>query len=237
MMIRGILFDIDDTLIDYSATARIGILRHLEAEGLLERFDSPDAAVALWRELEEQEYPRFLAGELTFKGQQMVRTERLLAYLGVAVTDPESWFARYAARRDTAWSAFPDVAPALSELAGTTALGVVSNSSRDHQLGKLQAVGLAAHFGEAVLCSSEFGVAKPDPSIFHAGCELLGLPPEQVAYVGDRFDIDGIGARDAGLHAFWLNRAADRVEVLDGVTVIPSLARLRAAYAAGSRPA
>ncbi|UGT44414.1 HAD family hydrolase [Nocardia yamanashiensis] len=237
MTIRGILFDIDDTLIDYSATARIGILRHLAAEGLLERFDSPDAAVALWRELEEEEYPRYLAGELTFTGQQLVRTERFLAYLGVAVPDPVEWFARYAACRDTAWSAFPDVAPALLELAETSALGIVSNSSLDYQLGKLRAVGIDAHFGAAVLCSSEFGAAKPDPSIFHAGCELLGLPPEHVAYVGDRFDVDGIGARDAGLQAFWLNRAADHVDVLDGVTVIPSLAQLRSAYAAGSRPA
>ncbi|MGX1809671.1 HAD family hydrolase [Nocardia sp. NPDC055321] len=230
--IRGVLFDVDDTLIDYSATARVGILRHLRAEGLLERFDSEDAAVALWRELEEQEYPRFLAGELTFHGQQLLRTERFLARIGAEVDDHAAWFAGYAARRDTNWVAFAEVAAALTTLGGRSALGVISNSSRAHQLGKLRAVGLHGHFGDAVLCSAEFGSAKPESAIFLAGCEMLGLPPEQVAYVGDRYDTDGIGARDAGLRAFWLDRTGTGVSG-DGITVIRSLTELAAAEGFG----
>ncbi|WP_084477859.1 HAD family hydrolase [Nocardia jejuensis] len=223
MTIRGILFDVDDTLVDYSSTARAGLLRHLAAEDLLGHFESPDTAVALWREIEEQEYPRFLAGELTFPGQQQARTARFLAHIGVAVDDPAAWFARYVALRDIAWLVFPDVPPALTALTGRAALGVVSNSSRAHQIGKLRSVGLAAHFGEAILCSDEFGSAKPDPGIFLAGCDMLGLPPDRVAYVGDRHDVDGLGARDAGLHAFWLDRAASGTSH-EGVTVIHSLA-------------
>ncbi|MEV6067082.1 HAD family hydrolase [Nocardia sp. NPDC052001] len=228
MSIRGILFDIDDTLIDYSATARVGLLRHLRAEDLLDYFLSPEEAVLLWRALEEEEYPRFLAGELTFTGQQQLRTKRFLSHIGVKERDPVAWFARYAARRDTAWAAFPDVPPTLRGLSGQVALGVVSNSSRAHQQGKLEAVGLHEHFGDAVLCSAEFGAAKPDPSIFRAGCAMIGLPPDQVAYVGDRFDTDGIGARDAGLRAYWLDRTARGVAHRDGVTVIPSLSELSA---------
>ncbi|MEU0542883.1 HAD family hydrolase [Nocardia sp. NPDC005978] len=228
MGIRGILFDVDDTLIDYSATARVGILRHLRAEGLVERFDSEDAAVALWRELEEQEYPRFLAGELTFHGQQLLRTTRFLERIGVRAEDPAAWFAGYAARRDTNWVAFAEVAEALTGLRARTALGVVSNSARDHQMGKLRAVGLHEHFGDAILCSAEFGSAKPESAIFLAGCAMLGLPPGEVAYVGDRYDTDGIGARDAGLRAYWLDRTGTGNSG-DGITVIRSLTELVAA--------
>lgn len=228
MTIRGILFDVDDTLIDYSATARVGILRHLRAEDLLGLFESADEAVALWRALEEQEYPRFLSGELTFKGQQQLRTRMFLSHIGVKTKDPEAWFARYAARRDSAWAAFPDVPPTLRSLAGQVALGVVSNSSLAHQQGKLETVGLLEHFGDALLCSAEFGVAKPDPTIFLAGCAMLGLPPDQVAYVGDRFETDGLGARNAGLRAYWLDRTARGVAHREGVTVIPSLVELSA---------
>lgn len=206
----------------------MGILRHLGAEGLLERFDSEDAAVALWRELEEAEYPRFLAGELTFTGQQLLRTERFLTHVGATTLDPAAWFAGYAARRDSNWTAFADVVPVLEALRDSVALGVVSNSSRAHQLGKLTAVGLHEHFGDAVLCSAEFGSAKPQAGIFLAGCEMLGLPPDQVAYVGDRLDTDGIGARDAGLHAYWLDRTGLGTGV-DGVRVIRSLTELAAA--------
>ncbi|WP_405496076.1 HAD family hydrolase [Nocardia sp. NBC_00511] len=228
MTIRGLLFDIDDTLIDYSGTARTGILRHLTAEGLLDRFASPDEAVALWREIEEREYPRFLAGELTFTGQQQVRTAMFLDHIGASTEDAEAWFARYASRRDTAWTTFPDVLPAFQRFAGRVGLGVVSNASLDYQTGKLYTVGLLHHFGENILCSSEFGAAKPDPSIFLAGCDLLGLSPHEVGFVGDRYDVDALGARDAGLQAYWLDRESLGRAPEAGVTIIHSLDELAA---------
>lgn len=228
MTIRGILFDVDDTLVDYSGAARAGVLGHLTAEGLLDRFESPDAAVALWKAFEEREYVRYLAGELTFPEQQLVRTEAFLAEAGITIDDPRAWFDRYVVHRNSAWVAFPDAPPALRALTGNVALGVVSNSSRTHQLYKLRAVDLHDHFGEAVLCSQEHGTAKPDPSIFLAGCALLGLPPDEVAYVGDRYDVDGLGARDAGLRAYWLDRTTRGVARHDGITVIHSLNELTA---------
>lgn len=231
MTIRGILFDVDDTLIQYSNASRSGVLAHLEAEGLLDRFESPDAAVALWKDLEEREYVRYLEGQLTFPEQQLLRTELFLAHIGVRTDDLRAWFDRYVAHRNSAWAAFPDAPPLLEALTGRIALGVVSNSALAHQVYKLDAVGLLPHFGEAVLCSQEHGAPKPDPSIFLAGCALLGLPPNQVAYVGDRYDTDGLGARDAGLRAFWLDRTAGGTARHTGVTVIHSLDELHHAVA------
>lgn len=226
MTVRGLLFDVDDTLIDYSATARTGILRQLAAEGILDRFESPDAAAALWLAIEEDEFPRFLTGELTFAGQQDARVRRFLDRLGLMTEDTQAWFARYAAHRDTAWAAFPDVAPMLRRFDGRAPLGVVSNASLPYQTWKLRTVGVLHHFGDAIVCALEFGSAKPDPAIFHAGCDLLGLPPEQVAYVGDRYELDAVGARDAGLRAFWLDRGGRGGMVDTGITVIRSLAEL-----------
>lgn len=53
---------------------------------------------------------------------------------------------------------------------------------------------------EFVVDSSELGVEKPDPRIFHAATERLGLPPSSCAYVGDIYEVDVEGARRAGLH-------------------------------------
>ncbi|WP_066940164.1 HAD family hydrolase [Microtetraspora fusca] len=234
MTVRGVLFDIDDTLFDYSTSERVGLLKHLAAEELLELFPSPADAVALWRQIMEEEYTRFLAGELTFAGQQLARARRLLAHVGrLPAGDPSDdalsvWFARYTTFRKSAWAAFPDAAPALSSLAARYQLGVVSNSTLAHQREKLHAIGLLDHFGDAVLCSEEHGAPKPDPGIFLAGCALLGLPPHQVAYVGDKYDVDACGARDAGLRAYWLDRTGAGADVpgADGITVITSLDEL-----------
>lgn len=227
MTLRGILFDIDDTLFDYSASERFGVLGHLEAEGLSDRFTSPDEALRIWREIMEEEYSRFLAGEITFKEQQQLRVMRFLDKAGIVPDDPDAWFARYAALRNARWEAFPDAAPVLDALAKRFRLGVISNSSLAHQLGKLESIGLGTHFAhEVIVCSSEYGCAKPDPAIFLEGCARLGLEPYETAYVGDKYDVDAIGARDAGLTAFWIDRSAGDRGEHEGIKVIHSLTEL-----------
>jgi putative hydrolase of the HAD superfamily len=142
-----------------------------------------------------------------------------------------AWWDRYILLRDAAWAAFPDADRLLALLAPRFRLGIVSNSTLDHQRAKLRAVGLLDHFGDAIVCSAEHGVAKPAPGIFHAGCEMLGLPPHQVAYVGDKYEVDALGARDAGLRAYWLDRSAGGTPIPDDITVIHSLDELVTALA------
>ncbi|SDR81542.1 HAD family hydrolase [Actinopolymorpha singaporensis] len=240
--VRGVLFDIDDTLFDYSSSERSGLLAHLAALDLLDRFPDSEELVAVWRRFVDEEHARFLAGEQTFTEQQLSRTRRFLSHLGClpaeGISDSEAaaWFAGYVSHRDARWAAFPDAAPLLESLASAYRLGVISNSSHDHQLRKLERIGLLAYFGAAIVCSESHGTAKPHPSIFRAGCALLGLPPHEVAYVGDKYAVDAVGARDAGLQAYWLDRtgasagpASERgIQVISSLAELPALLRLRA---------
>lgn len=242
MPIRGVLFDVDETLFAYEDSERTGLFAHLKDDGLLDGFATFADALALWREIMEAEYARFTAGELTFPGQQLARTRRFLAAVGrepgdgASDAEARAWFAGYEAHRNAAWTAFDDAEPTLKALAATHRLGVVSNSAAEHQRRKLVAIGLIGYFVEPIVCSDQHGAPKPAASIFHAGCATLGLPPGEVAYVGDVYLTDAIGARDAGLRAVWLNRsggaarpvasAAVNAGVDDGVAVISSLTEL-----------
>jgi FMN phosphatase YigB (HAD superfamily) len=58
--------------------------------------------------------------------------------------------------------------------------------------------------GVAVVCVSDsgaLGVAKPDPGIFLATAEALGLPPERVCHIGDSLHYDAEGAAAVGMVA------------------------------------
>lgn len=232
MPIRGVLFDVDDTLFDFSRSEAAGIVAHLRAEELFERSADAEAALGLWRELTQAEYDRFLAGELTFEGQQRVRTRKFLARIGVAGADAMSdeeataWFAGYRIHRDAVAEAFPDAEAVLRKLAPAFRLGIVSNAALANQRWKLEAIGLLPYFGEAIVCSEPFGAAKPSPSIFHAGCAVLGLEPHEVAYVGDNYMLDAVGSLEAGLSAFWLDRSRKGTAVAPGIRVIHSLDEL-----------
>jgi putative hydrolase of the HAD superfamily len=213
MPVRGVLFDVDDTLVDFSGAETVALAAHLAAFGLLDAVPGGAAAALVhWREVMETHYARFLSGELTFDGQRRARVRGFLARLGhesAGMPDGEAdaWFAAYHERHQASWAAFPDAAPVLARLAPGYRLGVVSNSSAARQRRKLAHVGLLGYVAAALVCSDEHGEPKPAPGIFLAGCARLGLPPEQVAYVGDRYTVDALGAHEAGLRAFWLSRA------------------------------
>jgi FMN phosphatase YigB (HAD superfamily) len=75
--------------------------------------------------------------------------------------------------------------------------------------GKLQALGLAGRFAP-VLCATdpEIDAFKPSPRGYLRACEIWGLSPGQVLFVGDRADVDGAGAAAAGMPCAIVGRAA-----------------------------
>lgn len=97
---------------------------------------------------------------------------------------------------------YDDVLPALVRLNARMLVGSISNGNAD-----LHAIGLAQHF-KVSLAASQVGCAKPDPAIFHAACQALGVAPHEAVYVGDDLLLDVDGAQRAGLRAVWLNRSA-----------------------------
>ncbi|MEU4086050.1 HAD family hydrolase [Streptomyces aureus] len=205
MSIDAVVWDIDDTLFDYTAADRAGMRGHLAAEGLLDDGTTVEEALARWREITDTQWARYAAGETDWQGQ---RRDRVRVFLGRPLSDPEAdaWFDRYVAHYEGAWALFPDVLPALDALAAGHRHAVLSNSSLLVQDRKLRVLGVHDRF-EAILCAAELGVSKPAAEAFHAACDALGLPPDRVAYVGDHPEIDGRGAADAGLLSVWIDRA------------------------------
>ena len=58
---------------------------------------------------------------------------------------------------------------------------------------------------EAVVVSAEVGWRKPKPVIFEAAFRRLGIGPRDALFVGDRADIDVVGAKAVGMAVAWLN--------------------------------
>ncbi|MFJ5264500.1 HAD family hydrolase [Streptomyces sp. NPDC088387] len=235
MSIRAVVWDVDDTLFDYTTADRAGMGSHLIAEGLLQAYGSAEEALLRWREITDAQWARFAAGEVSFEAQ---RRDRVRVFLGQELNDAEAeaWFARYITHYEAAWALFPDVLPVLDALAGSHRHAVLSNSSLHVQERKLRVLGLRDRF-EAVLCAAELGVSKPEAGAFLAACEALALAPHEVAYVGDHPEIDGRGAVQAGLLSVWIDRGGAHTgkDVPAGGHRIASLAELPALLGSDTR--
>ena len=114
--------------------------------------------------------------------------------------------------------AFPDVAPALRELAASgRRLVAFSNGPVAAADELLEAAGVREHLAD-VVSADEIRSFKPDPAVYH---HLL----ERVATIGDRVVVvssnsfDVLGAKSAGLQAAWVRRS--EVAVLDPWGVEP----------------
>ena len=112
---------------------------------------------------------------------------------------------RFAAERRARHEAFPEVARVLGELKQSYALALVTNGASCLQREKLTVSGLSCYF-DAVVVSSDLGVAKPDAAIFGHTLGQLHLDASCAVMVGDSLERDADGAIAAGLAGVWVNR-------------------------------
>ena len=229
--VRGVLFDVDDTLVDtasaFSAAliAAMGELTTLSDEGA-------ERVVSTWRADAGGHYRAYVAGELSMVQQRRNRVDELTTLLELDALDDEAfaaWDSAYQERFAAAWVLFEDARTCVAQAVDAgLAVGVVTNAPGELQRAKIAAVGLADLLTSIVAVDS-VGVGKPDPAIFHEGCRMLGTAPEETIYVGDELDIDAGAAVAAGLIGVWIDRPGRRRGGPHAVTD----ERLAAARAAG----
>lgn len=236
--IDGVLFDIDDTLVNTRAafaTAMNGIAAVYLTDLPTERYEE---VLTMWRSDPDGHYRSYTRGELTLVEQRLLRANQLQeAFGGAELTTEEfsAWDAVFEETFQAGWAAHADAVPTI---AGMSALGLevgaLSNAPTDYQALKLARTGLA-HVPMLVGLDT-LGVGKPDPRVFIEACARLGTEPARTVYVGDELDLDARAAVAAGLFGVWIDRPGTRrggVHVEDptealaeGVVVVSGLAEL-----------
>jgi HAD superfamily hydrolase (TIGR01509 family) len=136
-----------------------------------------------------------------------IRLARLFADADMSATDADLDVAVDAYRRGYvgAWCAIEGAAALLERLRRDARIAIVSNNTRDEQLGKLRACGLD-HLVDAVVVWEDVRIAKPDPAMFQVALERVGATASDAVVLGDSWQADVLGAAAAGIRAVWFNR-------------------------------
>jgi len=96
--------------------------------------------------------------------------------------------------------------PVLTTLATRFPLGLCSNfSDADTARAVVAEAGFLPHLRTLVI-SEELGIRKPRPEIFEAAAAGLGLAPREILHVGDSLEADVGGAAALGMRTVWLTR-------------------------------
>ncbi|MDD4891685.1 MAG: HAD family hydrolase [Phycisphaerae bacterium] len=225
-----VFFDLDDTLMDYTAAMRTAAAVFWADHLDLFADHSIDSFLTLWESLAAKYHRQATAGEIGWHDQQRLRMQELYKLSGRELSPAEATneFSRFFDVYRRHWRLFADVLPCLNKLkAKNVPLGVISNGESLQQHRKLQVCRVEERF-QAIVISSEVGLHKPDPAIFRHACEQAGVKAGDCLYVGDQLDGDARAAVAAGLHGIWLNRAARPapgcdVETIESLRELPSL--------------
>ncbi len=123
------------------------------------------------------------------------------------------------------WKLYPETRETLFSLKEMNLrLGIISNfDSRLFAL--LEGLGIKEFF-ESVVASTSAGAAKPSKKIFEKALKIYGLEPGEALHVGDSYEIDFIGAQNAGVGAVLIDRSGDEKHHDVGHTIIPRLDKL-----------
>ena len=201
-MIKAILFDMDDTLFDYTACCMNSVrncfaelLPGVYEDSMYETFNRTNRG--MWKELE--------FGEITREEYDRTRWKRILAALGFEYDDPMKFDALYKKNMFNGSILLAGVPELLEGLSGSHRLFVATNGPTRQQYNRLEKAGIRRFF-EHCFISDEMGVYKPNREYFERCLDIIGLEPEEILMVGDSLYADIEGAANMGMKTCWVNR-------------------------------
>jgi HAD superfamily hydrolase (TIGR01549 family) len=228
-MIKGVIFDLGETLIHFEGTwpetieaSQRALTKALAVEGIeLDREDfhkvwhTEMQAAYLARDEDETERPsrELLANILGRYG-----------YSDVPASTIERCLEAMYARSEMHWEPMPEARAVLDTLASDYRLGMISNAGDAANVERLIDKGGFRPYFDPILVSASLGIRKPSPQLFEMVLSDWDLPPEAVVMVGDTLGADVLGAQRAGMHQIWLSGQADREDnVEDAERIQPEL--------------
>jgi len=207
-----VIFDLDDTLVDFAATRRIAHAR-LSEQLVVEGID-PLAYLQVCTEIDRALFSLFEQGTLTREQYRARRFADPFDRLGLSprsglVAELNKIFMDCV---NDGPLLYDDVWPTIKRLRSLgLQIAILTNGPSDGQRRKLKACGL----GDAVdhvAIGEEIGVSKPQAAAFHAVVDRFGLQASDALMVGDSPKLDFEAAIGAGLHALLLDREGNWVQ-------------------------
>ena len=190
MHIRAVIFDLDNTLLDFmkmkDAAIRSAVDAMVEAGLTIDKDEAVDAVKNIYDakgyEYQEvfNEFLRHQMGKVDYK------------YLASAIV-------AYRRAKEASLMLYPHVNMTLMTLAKMgLKLGVVSDAPSREAWMRLCYLNLH-HLFDAVVTFEDTGMHKPSPEPFDKICNLLEIKPEEALMVGDWPERDMVGAKQVGM--------------------------------------
>lgn len=199
-MIRFLLLDLDDTILDFHKAEGIALAKTLRNFGV----EPTEAVCSRYSQINREHWERLERKELTREQVLTGRFAQLFRELG-AQADAQAAADLYAHNLGIGHYFLPGAREAVESLSKKYRLYLASNGTVSVQSGRLKSADIC-HLFEDVFFSQAMGAEKPDPLFFkNAFARVPDLDPMQTMIVGDSLTSDILGGKNAGILTCWIN--------------------------------
>lgn len=199
MKYRFLLWDADDTLLDFKASERQAFERTMRAIGV----DPSPELCRLYHDYNKSLWKKFEKKQITREEIRLQRFVFLMDYLGLP-NDPGQMAERYVRELSQGYFTLPGAEQVLAALPECEHY-LLTNGITEVQEKRLRGSGLAKYFRE-VFVSEMAGAQKPDPRFFeYAFSRIPGFDLGSALMIGDSLSADLAGAKGVGLTFCWFN--------------------------------
>ncbi len=199
-MVKFLLLDLDDTILDFHKAERRALTKTLESFGLT----VTDEVRQLYSRINRGYWEALERKEVTREALLTGRFRSLFEALGMTV-DAAAVAKTYENNLSQGHEFFPGAEEALQSLYGKYPMYIVSNGTKRVQDGRLDSAGIRKYF-DGIFISQDLGADKPDKAFFDACfAQIPGFNREKAMIVGDSLSSDIAGGKNAGIRTCWVN--------------------------------
>lgn len=202
---RGIVFDIDDTL--YCRQVML-----IKAAEMVLGVTIPDwqEFMRIYYEKSDVNMSMLESGEVSTHDINGWRYSETFRILGLPYKPEDGGMAADTyLELQTHMEVSDDMAKILDNISANPdiRIGILTAGESKHQWNKVDMLGLDRWFDrENIIVSGDTPYMKPDVELFRMFEKKFGLEPSDLWMIGDSYKHDIKGALDAGWHALWINR-------------------------------
>ncbi len=201
-MIRVILWDVDNTLLNFLAAERVALTTCFERFGY---GVCSDAQVARYSAINKSYWLRLERGEITKAELLPGRFVEFFQAEGLAVPDCNAFNEQYQIQLGETVVFIDNGYDLVKKLHGKVKQYAITNGTLTAQSRKLKKSGLDQLF-DGIYISEQVGAEKPSPAFFDAVLQELGTyAKDEILVVGDSLTSDMQGGVWAGLRCCWYN--------------------------------
>lgn len=215
-----LLFDLDETLLDFGAAERYAFTNLLKTFNLLD----DDALFTAYDEINKATWAEYEKKLITADQIKVLRFERFINRFDLPF-DPYEMSAEYLKRLSEDHTEIPGAFELIPALAADFRLGLITNGLTQVQWPRVKNSGLEPFF-EHIFISEEIGLSKPSSALFQMVVDTFAHTDlSRTMIIGDSLTSDIKGGIDFGIHTCWFNpkRISPTLQPTYTITGLPEL--------------